>query len=421
MYWKRLISSPFFACCSCSSSLQTLVLLFLAVNLRAEEGALEVVKAPRSGNPTLALIRFSGPKDVRKQLLRTIRVADWFDVRYAPPSDYQLIAGYTDSDGEKQLDMRLNGPEGKPLQHFRIRIRNGTRHLLVQRAVDSLIKRVHHRPGFCEAPLAFTKEIGGKKEVWLADFDGSNPRMLTHNGALSVEPAWSDRGDFLAYTFYNRHQTQVVLADLQKKRQRVLTRFPGLNAAPAFSHSGKKMALILSRDGKVDLYVLNLKNSKTTRLTCTDGVEGSPAWSPNDRRICYVSNDDSIRPTLKIVDVKSKRARRLLSSTAECVSPDWSAQSNLLCFALRRNGRYVIAMADMSQRQPAPKILVRAPGQWESPAWTPDGRHLVCSRTIGGGQGLYLLDSWYGKITPLRHYTGRDSLPAFPARAGAAP
>ena len=46
-------------------------------------------------------------------------------------------------------------------------------------------------------------------------------------------------------------------------------------------------------------------------------------------------------------------------------------------------------------------------------AVSPDGRHVVCSRTSGGRKGLVLVDTWYGRLIPLAKYTGDDTLPAY--------
>ena len=49
-------------------------------------------------------------------------------------------------------------------------------------------------------------------------------------------------------------------------------------------------------------------------------------------------------------------------------------------------------------------------GDWESPSWCADGRHVVCSRDLGGRKTLYLVDTWYGKVQKL-HAGDNASLP----------
>ena len=67
----------------------------------------------------------------------------------------------------------------------------------------------------------------------------------------------------------------------------------------------------------------------------------------------------------------------------------------------------------MNGEDRVPEILVNSPGDWESPSWAADGRHIVCSRTLNGQKSLYLLDSYYKKKIALKNYEGNDSLPDF--------
>jgi Tol biopolymer transport system component len=109
--------------------------------------------------------------------------------------------------------------------------------------------------------------------------------------------------------------------------------------------------------------------------------------------------------------------QRLLANPGECVSPSWSVAANKICFAMRQGQRYVIAMVEMSNGTlPIDefKVLVDEPGDWESPAWAPDGRHIVCSRTTGrSGKTLYMIDSLFGTLVPLQNFTGNDTSPTY--------
>ena len=56
--------------------------------------------------------------------------------------------------------------------------------------------------------------------------------------------------------------------------------------------------------------------------------------------------------------------------------------------------------------------LLAIAGDWEAPAWTADGRHLVCSRKHLGNTSLYLIDTWYGRARELTKCGAGTSLPA---------
>ena len=42
------------------------------------------------------------------------------------------------------------------------------------------------------------------KEIYIADYDGANPRRITVNRSLNINPVWSSDGKAIAYTSYRR-------------------------------------------------------------------------------------------------------------------------------------------------------------------------------------------------------------------------
>jgi Tol biopolymer transport system component len=71
---------------------------------------------------------------------------------------------------------------------------------------------------------------------------------------------------------------------------------------------------------------------------------------------------------------------------------------------------------DMRLPEHDPIILTQGPGDWESPSWAADGRHLVCSRTLDGQTRLMLVDTYYGKTMPLKTGASQESLPTYSRR-----
>ena len=202
-----------------------------------------------------------------------------------------------------------------------------------------------------------------------------------------------------------------MLVDLKNNRQRTISSSRGLNASAALSRDGRYVALPLSLGKQVDLYLLDLKEGRRTRLTQDRDVESSPAFSPDGAQICFVS-DRTGRPQLYLISTSGGDARRLTKGASECVSPDWSPKSNKLCYSTRVNGQYVVAVMDPSNPQGGHEIVTDAAGNWEAPSWAPDGRHIVCTRSTGGKQDLYLVDTLFHTFQPLTK-VARLSLPAW--------
>lgn len=390
-----------------SALLTILCLASLATGLRAQTTG-SVTKTVQ-GNPTLGITSFSGDASARGILETMLVRCDWFQVVKDSSADRaQARLDVTASANAYLVQARISGAQERIV---RVNASGSDWHDAAAKAVDSLLAELFGVPALCTRPIAYVKtDAGGKKEVFTIRIDGSGQKRLTHNNALSTEPAWGHSGA-LVYTLNQNNALKIVLVDLKNNRQRTISSSRGLNASAALSRDGRYVALPLSLGKQVDLYLLDLKEGRRTRLTQDRDVESSPAFSPDGAQICFVS-DRTGRPQLYLISTSGGDARRLTKGASECVSPDWSPKSNKLCFSTRVNGQYVVAVMDPSNPQGGHEIVTDAAGNWEAPSWAPDGRHIVCTRSTGGKQDLYMVDTLFHTFQPLTK-GARLSLPAW--------
>ncbi len=390
-----------------SALLTILCLASLATGLRAQTTG-SVTKTVQ-GNPTLGITSFSGDASARGILETMLVRCDWFQVVKDSSADRaQARLDVTASGNAYLVQARISGAQERIV---RVNASGNDWHDAAAKAVDSLLAELFGVPALCTRPIAYVKtDAGGKKEVFTIRIDGSGQKRLTHNNALSTEPAWGHSGA-LVYTLNQNNALKIVLVDLKNNRQRTISSSRGLNASAALSRDGRYVALPLSLGKQVDLYLLDLKEGRRTRLTQDRDVESSPAFSPDGAQICFVS-DRTGRPQLYLISTSGGDARRLTKGASECVSPDWSPKSNKLCYSTRVNGQYVVAVMDPSNPQGGHEIVTDAAGNWEAPSWAPDGRHIVCTRSTGGKQDLYMVDTLFHTFQPLTK-GARLSLPAW--------
>ncbi len=390
-----------------SALLTILCLASLATGLRAQTTG-SVTKTVQ-GNPTLGITSFSGDASARGILETMLVRCDWFQVVKDSSADRaQARLDVTASGNAYLVQARISGAQERIV---RVNASGSDWHDAAAKAVDSLLAELFGVPALCTRPIAYVKtDAGGKKEVFTIRIDGSGQKRLTHNNALSTEPAWGHSGA-LVYTLNQNNALKIVLVDLKNNRQRTISSSRGLNASAALSRDGRYVALPLSLGKQVDLYLLDLKEGRRTRLTQDRDVESSPAFSPDGAQICFVS-DRTGRPQLYLISTSGGDVRRLTKGASECVSPDWSPKSNKLCFSTRVNGQYVVAVMDPSNPQGGHEIVTDAAGNWEAPSWAPDGRHIVCTRSTGGKQDLYMVDTLFHTFQPLTK-GARLSLPAW--------
>lgn len=390
-----------------SALLTILCLASLVTGLRAQTTG-SVTKTVQ-GNPTLGITSFSGDASARGILETMLVRCDWFQVVKDSSADRaQARLDVTASANAYLVQARISGAQERIV---RVNASGSDWHDAAAKAVDSLLAELFGVPALCTRPIAYVKtDAGGKKEVFTIRIDGSGQKRLTHNNALSTEPAWGHSGA-LVYTLNQNNALKIVLVDLKNNRQRTISSSRGLNASAALSRDGRYVALPLSLGKQVDLYLLDLKEGRRTRLTQDRDVESSPAFSPDGAQICFVS-DRTGRPQLYLISTSGGDARRLTKGASECVSPDWSPKSNKLCYSTRVNGQYVVAVMDPSNPQGGHEIVTDAAGNWEAPSWAPDGRHIVCTRSTGGKQDLYMVDTLFHTFQPLTR-GARLSLPAW--------
>jgi len=257
---------------------------------------------------------------------------------------------------------------------------------LAHTVADEIVYAVTGKKGMASGKIAMVSNRTGRKELYVCDMDGKNVRQITKDRSIVVGPGWSPDAKNIVYTSYKRGYPNVYMTG----RGKPLSSHGGLNASGAVSPDGKSLALILSRDGNPELYIKSLRTGLLKRLTRTRrGNEASPCWSPDGNHIAYVS-DTSGSPQIYIIPRSGGRAQRLTSTGSENVAPDWG-KNGYIAFSSRIGGRYRIAMAN-----PAVKSLRVLETDWadyEDPSWTPDGRHLVCSRTASYRSSIYLLDT----------------------------
>ena len=391
----------------------TTAMLFCSV-FGFSQQELVITKPAKSGNPTLSITSFKGENQALEMLRNNLHFSDWFKLVNSTEADYYLSGGLKKDLNDVVITIELKDKHGAGVINFELKTQTATPlKNLINNAVDEIISQIFKTPGFCSSNIAFVKELEGKKEVWIADFDGDNPRQLTYDNSISVEPDWSRNNNYLVYTFYNNSSTDIILIDMVNRRRRRLTQFPGISCGAAFANNNRKIAMTLSKDRNVDLYTLDLADERLQRITENPGAEASPCWSPDDSQICYVSDEGGTRPTLYLVPANGGSPKRLLKLPLESVSPDWSPVSNKICFSMNLKGHYTIAIVDMNSGVLEPDVLISAEGDWESPSWAADGRHIVCSRSFDNTKALYLVDSYSKGIIPLKNHSGNDSLPSY--------
>jgi TolB protein len=277
----------------------------------------------------------------------------------------------------------------------------GNPRLAAHQFVDDIVQTLTGHKGIATSTIGFVSNRSGRKEIYLADYDGVNGRQLTHDNALSVSPALNPNGHRLAYTGYQAGYADIYVVDLTTGSRVRLVKFPGTNSGARFSPDGNLLACTVSKDGNPELYVVGLGGG-ARRLTHTRGAESCPTWSPDAAEIIY-SCDETGSPQLYRIPAGGGGGRLVPTGFGYCTEPSWSPDGQRLAFNVRSGGGFAVAVMDLNAGG------ARIVAQGENPVWGVDSRHLVYST----GSTISLLDVPTGKSVPVISGLGKVTEPTW--------
>lgn len=270
---------------------------------------------------------------------------------------------------------------------------------------NDLVKALTGKRGmFISKIVASRQELPGKsaKEIYVMEWDGANVQKITNNNSIALSPAWSTKGDKVAYTLFAMHKANKVRnADLftyeLNTGKRFLTSYrKGINSGAAFLPGDQELVLTLSVDGTADLFRMNADGQNARPLTRgpSRALNVEPAISPDGKTVAF-SSDRAGRPHIFLMGLDGSNVRRLTFAGKYNASPAWSPDGKMIAFAGDDSGHFDIFVMNVNgtglkrltdARKPSGKAANN-----ESPSWSPDGRHIVFTSDRTGSLQLYIV------------------------------
>jgi TolB protein len=134
--------------------------------------------------------------------------------------------------------------------------------------------------------------------------------------------------------------------------------------------------------------VANRDGSNVRRITNHPGIDITPTWSPSGTQIAFTS-DRSGTPQIYVIGADGLNLSKK-TSESYCDRPSWSsAPFNEIAFASRSGPGFDIKVLDLTAG--TTRVLTFGEGTNESPAFSPNGRHLVFTSTRSGKAQVFTM------------------------------
>lgn len=302
-----------------------------------------------------------------------------------------ITGGILVKDGLMETELRLfDTIKGKLI--IGKRYKGGTDDTLrmIRRFCGEVMLHLTGHRGVFDSKIAFLSSLSGKKEIYISDFDGHNSKQFTRHENITLFPAWSSDGKWMAYTSYAKGQPDLYIRNLTKNRVATLDK-QGIQITPAWVPGKFELAATLSFSGDQEIYLLTGGGKIIKRLTNSRGIDVEPTWSPAGKQMAFVSKRSGT-PQIYIKDMTSGRIRRLTFQGRYNTQPDWSPKGDKIVYSAMDTGRIDIYTIEVDGGNRVK--LTENQGDNEAPSWSPDGSLIVFNSTREGRSKIYIMTAF---------------------------
>lgn len=327
-----------------------------------------------------------------------------------------LIRGSYSTDGQNiHLELRFFDVVGrKMLLGKAYDGKVSDRKLMIHRFVDEIIKLLTGEGGIFSTKIAFVNKDGTTSRIYMIDFDGSNPTLLTPREYLAMSPSWSPDGRLISYIGYRGNRTVLCFLDVATQGVREFF-LGGVISSVRFNPQGGFVAVSRSQgNGNPEIIAVSAQGAVMNRIV--DGgwnIKASPAWSPDGKKMAYVSNETG-GPQIYVLDVATGSKRRVTFSGNYNTSPSWSPKGDWIAYSGMTNGHHHIFLVNPDTGQTVQ--LTSGSSNNEAPTWSPDGRMIAFQSNRSGKSAIWVMLKNGTDARLLTEMPGEQILPAWSPR-----
>jgi TolB protein len=232
------------------------------------------------------------------------------------------------------------------------------------------------------ARIAFQSKRDGNLDIWTMRADGSEPTRLTHDPEPDYLPAWAPDGKTILFTSWRVEKADearaphvyVMNADGSGQRRLVAE---SLNTSEGATWSPDGTSIVYSRKGEkgADVFIADHAGENERRITNDQDrniYNGSPTISPDGTSIAFYSDDES-SSALVVIGIDGQNRRTLIAGGHNWY-PRWSPDGRWLVYTAAVEGGdpgNIDIFAVSVTGDSVPVLLAGSPKREQEGSWFP--------------------------------------------------
>jgi Tol biopolymer transport system component/DNA-binding winged helix-turn-helix (wHTH) protein len=224
--------------------------------------------------------------------------------------------------------------------------------------------------------IAFESDRSGWREVWVSDFDGSNPVQLSDFHSLTGTARWSPDGGRIVFDSKESGISGLYLIDPHGGPSHKISAIPQDASVPSWSRDGRWIYFTSDAPPDSGLYKAAPEGGNAVLLSRTLGYNVQEA---NDGSLYFAGAD--FNAEIHVLPKVGGKEKALANMPRVLYPTDWALAANGIYFIDRKGARATLSFFGFENaRVRVLTELQKQPGVWCGIALSPDQRWLVYSQ-----------------------------------------
>ena len=304
---------------------------------------------------------------------------------------------------EKIISVKLTGAKGTSFEEITtgMKFRNQDDDhvdLKASQLGNFLIKNLMGIKGALGSIIIWSESKKGesRNNLVMKRFGSESQQNVTYNLFNNTGASWNPKGDTIIYSAQTGRGSDILWQGFAPLRFKGISIYfdKGTGSSPSWGSNGKLYLAKYMGDSNTDIFEYSLAQSasgpqlgKGINLTNHQAIETEAVLSPDGSKLAYIS-DRTGSPQVYLMDLKTKKSKRLTQKGNYNTSPAWSPDSSMIAYNSISSGKSSIyrVASDASgiAKQVSPKGM-RA----ESPVWSSDGSMVAFQAKMGQDWKIY--------------------------------